>query len=155
MSWETVIGLEVHVQLSTKTKIFSSASTKFGSEPNSQASTIDLALPGTLPVLNEDALHFAIMFGLAIDAEICRESVFERKNYNHNFLNLLNNKYKISAKDANTLRRAIIKNTKIIFLNQSVWAEGKEYRQIHFSKNTIKTGHPRIYVRPLKIYLTK
>ena len=81
MSWETVIGLEVHVQLSTKTKIFSSASTKFGSEPNSQASTIDLALPGTLPVLNEDALHFAIMFGLAIDAEICRESVFERKNY--------------------------------------------------------------------------
>ena len=81
MSWETVIGLEVHVQLSTKTKIFSSASTKFGSEPNSQASTIDLALPGTLPVLNEDALHYAIMFGLAIDAEICKESVFERKNY--------------------------------------------------------------------------
>ena len=81
MSWETVIGLEIHVQLSTKTKIFSSASTKFGSEPNSQASTIDLALPGTLPVLNEDALHYAIMFGLAIDAEICKESVFERKNY--------------------------------------------------------------------------
>ena len=81
MNWETVIGLEVHVQLSTKTKIFSSASTKFGSEPNSQASTIDLALPGTLPVLNEDALHYAIMFGLAIDAEICKESVFERKNY--------------------------------------------------------------------------
>ena len=81
MSWETVIGLEVHVQLSTKTKIFSSSSTKFGSEPNSQASTIDLALPGTLPVLNEDALHYAIMFGLAIDAEICKESVFERKNY--------------------------------------------------------------------------
>ena len=81
MSWETVIGLEVHVQLSTKTKIFSSASTKFGSEPNSQASTIDLALPGTLPVLNEDALHYAIMFGLAIDADICKESVFERKNY--------------------------------------------------------------------------
>ena len=81
MSWETVIGLEVHVQLSTKTKIFSSASTKFGSEPNSQANIIDLALPGTLPVLNEDALHYAIMFGLAIDAEICKESVFERKNY--------------------------------------------------------------------------
>ena len=61
MSWETVIGLEVHVQLSTKTKIFSSASTKFGSEPNSQASTIDLALPGTLPVLNEDALHLSLI----------------------------------------------------------------------------------------------
>ena len=81
MSWETVIGLEVHVQLSTRTKIFSSASTKFGNEQNSQANEIDLALPGTLPVLNKAALEYAIMFGLAIDAEINNESVFERKNY--------------------------------------------------------------------------
>ena len=81
MSWETVIGLEVHVQLSTKTKIFSSASTEFGNEQNSQANEIDLALPGTLPVLNKAALEYAIMFGLAIDAEINNESVFERKNY--------------------------------------------------------------------------
>ncbi len=81
MSWETVIGLEVHVQLSTKTKIFSSASTEFGNEQNSQANEIDLALPGTLPVLNKAALEYAIMFGLAIDAEINNESLFERKNY--------------------------------------------------------------------------
>ena len=81
MSWETVIGLEVHVQLSTNTKIFSNASTEFGSEQNSQANEIDLALPGTLPVLNKAALEYAIMFGLAIDAEINNESVFERKNY--------------------------------------------------------------------------
>ena len=81
MSWETIIGLEVHVQLSTKTKIFSSASTEFGNEQNSQANEIDLALPGTLPVLNKAALEYAIMFGLAIDAEINNESVFERKNY--------------------------------------------------------------------------
>ena len=66
MSWETVIGLEVHVQLATKTKIFSAASTAFGATPNSQACAIDLAMPGTLPVLNKQAVNYAIMFGLAI-----------------------------------------------------------------------------------------
>ena len=81
MSWDTVIGLEVHVQLATKTKIFSGASTSFGAEPNTQACAIDLAMPGTLPVLNQQAVHYAVMFGLAIDAEIGRESAFERKNY--------------------------------------------------------------------------
>ncbi len=81
MEWETVIGLEVHVQLATKTKIFSGASTAFGAEPNTQACAIDLAMPGTLPVANEQAFRFAIMFGLAIDAEISKTSVFERKNY--------------------------------------------------------------------------
>ena len=81
MSWETVIGLEVHVQLATKTKIFSGASTAFGAEPNTQACAIDLAMPGTLPVLNKQAVHYAVMFGLAIDAEIGKESAFERKNY--------------------------------------------------------------------------
>lgn len=79
--WETVIGLEVHVQLATKTKIFSGASTAFGAEPNTQACAIDLAMPGTLPVLNKQAVNYAIMFGLAIDAEIASESAFERKNY--------------------------------------------------------------------------
>jgi aspartyl-tRNA(Asn)/glutamyl-tRNA(Gln) amidotransferase subunit B len=79
--WETVIGLEVHVQLATKTKIFSGASTAFGAEPNTQACAIDLAMPGTLPVLNKQAVNYAIMFGLAIDAVIARESAFERKNY--------------------------------------------------------------------------
>ncbi len=81
MQWETVIGLEVHVQLATKSKIFSGASTSFGAAPNTQACAIDLAMPGTLPVANEEAFRLAIMFGLAIDAEIEQKSFFERKNY--------------------------------------------------------------------------
>lgn len=81
MNWDTVIGLEIHVQLATKTKIFSGASTAFGAEPNTQACAIDLAMPGTLPVLNRQAVNYAIMFGLAIDAEIGQVSAFERKNY--------------------------------------------------------------------------
>ncbi|MCC7516581.1 MAG: Asp-tRNA(Asn)/Glu-tRNA(Gln) amidotransferase subunit GatB [Pseudomonadales bacterium] len=81
MTWETVIGLEIHVQLATKTKIFSGSPTAFGAEPNTQACAIDLALPGTLPVLNAEAVRMAVMFGLAIDAEIPQRSVFERKNY--------------------------------------------------------------------------
>ncbi|SFM40695.1 Asp-tRNA(Asn)/Glu-tRNA(Gln) amidotransferase subunit GatB [Marinobacter zhejiangensis] len=81
MQWDVVIGLEIHVQLATKTKIFSGSSTAFGAEPNTQASAVDLAMPGTLPVPNEEAFRYAVMFGLAIDAEIGRRSVFERKNY--------------------------------------------------------------------------
>ena len=81
MSWETVIGLEVHVQLSTVSKLFSGTSTAFGAEPNTQANIYDLALPGTLPVMNEAALEMAVMFGLAINAEIGKRSVFDRKNY--------------------------------------------------------------------------
>lgn len=81
MSWETVIGLEIHVQLATKTKIFSGSSTAFGAAPNTQANEVDLALPGTLPVLNEEAVRMALLFGLAINAEIPEHSVFERKNY--------------------------------------------------------------------------
>ncbi len=81
MQWETVIGLEVHVQLATKSKIFSGSSTAFGAEPNTQASAVDLALPGTLPVPNEQAFRYAILFGLAINADINKRSVFERKNY--------------------------------------------------------------------------
>ena len=81
MVWETVIGLEVHVQLATHSKIFSGSSTIFGAEPNTQASLIDLGLPGTLPVFNEEALRMAVKFGLAVDAEIGRHSVFDRKNY--------------------------------------------------------------------------
>jgi aspartyl-tRNA(Asn)/glutamyl-tRNA(Gln) amidotransferase subunit B len=81
MQWETVIGLEVHVQLATKSKIFSGSSTAYGAEPNTQASAVDLALPGTLPVPNEQAFRYAILFGLAINADINKRSVFERKNY--------------------------------------------------------------------------
>ena len=81
MQWETVIGLEIHVQLATQSKIFSGAPTRFGAPPNTQACAIDLAMPGTLPVLNEAAVRYAVMFGLAIDARINPRSVFERKNY--------------------------------------------------------------------------
>jgi aspartyl-tRNA(Asn)/glutamyl-tRNA(Gln) amidotransferase subunit B len=81
MEWETVIGLEVHVQLATQSKLFSSSATKFGAQPNTQASFVDLALPGTLPVPNRQAFEYAIMFGLAIDADINKISLFERKNY--------------------------------------------------------------------------
>lgn len=81
MSWEAVIGLEVHVQLSTASKIFSHAGTDFSRIPNSQACEVDLALPGTLPVLNREAVRMALRFGLAIDAEIANTTVFYRKNY--------------------------------------------------------------------------
>ena len=81
MEWETVIGLEVHIQLATKSKIFSGSSTTFGSKPNTQASALDLGMPGTLPTPNEEAFRQAIMFGLAINADIEKCSIFERKNY--------------------------------------------------------------------------
>lgn len=81
MQWETVIGLEIHAQLATKSKIFSSASTEYGAEPNTQACAVDLGLPGVLPVLNREAVRMAVKFGLAIDAQIDEFSVFARKNY--------------------------------------------------------------------------
>ena len=81
MEWETVIGLEVHVQLATKSKIFSGASTAFGADPNTQACAVDLGLPGILPVLNEQAVAMAVKFGLAVHSEIPEVSVFDRKNY--------------------------------------------------------------------------
>src|SRR5687768_15026690 len=81
MRWEIVVGLETHTQLLTRSKIFSGASTDFGAPPNTQASAVDLALPGTLPVLNRAALEHAIRFGLAVNATINRRSVFARKNY--------------------------------------------------------------------------
>jgi aspartyl-tRNA(Asn)/glutamyl-tRNA(Gln) amidotransferase subunit B len=81
MQWETVIGLEIHTQLATSSKIFSGAPTNFGAEPNTQACAIDLGLPGVLPVLNKNAVTLAVRFGKAIDAEIPERSVFARKNY--------------------------------------------------------------------------
>ena len=81
MEWETVIGLEIHAQLATKSKIFSAASTAYGAAPNTQACAIDLGMPGVLPVLNEKAVEMAARFGLAIEAPVARRSVFARKNY--------------------------------------------------------------------------
>src|SRR5579864_6605137 len=81
MQWEVVIGLETHAQLSTVSKIFSGTATQFGAAPNTQASPVDLALPGTLPVLNRGAVERAIRFGLAIGAKVAPRSIFARKNY--------------------------------------------------------------------------
>jgi len=81
MEWETVIGLEIHAQMATKSKIFSAASTAYGAEPNTQACAVDLGLPGVLPVLNQDAVRMAVKFGMAIEAEVADHSVFARKNY--------------------------------------------------------------------------
>jgi aspartyl-tRNA(Asn)/glutamyl-tRNA(Gln) amidotransferase subunit B len=81
MKWEVVIGLEVHTQLTTKSKIFSPASTAFGAEPNTQTAVVDIALPGALPVMNRGAVERAIQFGLAIGAKVNRKSIFARKNY--------------------------------------------------------------------------
>ena len=80
-AWETVIGLEIHAQLATRSKIFSGAPTAYGAAPNSQACLVDLGYPGVLPVLNAEVVRMAVRFGLAIDARITRQSVFARKNY--------------------------------------------------------------------------
>jgi aspartyl-tRNA(Asn)/glutamyl-tRNA(Gln) amidotransferase subunit B len=81
MSWETVIGLEIHAQLASRSKIFSSAPTAYGAAPNTQANLVDLGYPGVLPVLNRDAVRMAVKFGLAIGASVASRSVFARKNY--------------------------------------------------------------------------
>jgi aspartyl-tRNA(Asn)/glutamyl-tRNA(Gln) amidotransferase subunit B len=81
MSWECVIGLEAHVQLSTETKLFSRASTSFGEEPNTNVNLVDCGLPGVLPTVNKNAFYKAIRFGLAVDADINQTSIFDRKNY--------------------------------------------------------------------------
>ena len=84
MTWEIVIGLETHAQLTTESKIFSGASTAFGAPPNTQAAAVDLAMPGTLPVLNRGAVERAICFGLAVGGTIAAQSVFARKtSYPH------------------------------------------------------------------------
>ena len=97
MSWETVIGLEVHVQLATASKLFSGAPNTFGAEPNRAASAVELGLPGVLPVLNAEAVRMAVRFGLAVEAELAERTVFARKNY---FYPDLPKGYQISQLDA-------------------------------------------------------
>ena len=106
MQWETVIGLEVHTQLSTASKIFSAAGTVFGAAPNTQACGIDIALPGVLPVLNKEAVQKAIRFGLAANAAINRRSVFARKNY---FYPDLPKGYQISQYELPVVERGTLK----------------------------------------------
>ena len=81
MEWEVVVGLEIHAQLSTESKIFSGSSARYGAPANTQANLVDLGYPGVLPVLNQQAVHMAIKFGLATQSEISARSVFARKNY--------------------------------------------------------------------------
>jgi aspartyl-tRNA(Asn)/glutamyl-tRNA(Gln) amidotransferase subunit B len=105
MQWEIVIGLEVHTQLSTNTKIFSGASTTYGSEPNTQADAVSIALPGVLPVLNKGAVERAIRFGLAVGAHIAPRSVFARKNY---FYPDLPKGYQISQMDLPVVGQGVL-----------------------------------------------
>ncbi|MGD9887782.1 MAG: Asp-tRNA(Asn)/Glu-tRNA(Gln) amidotransferase subunit GatB [Halothiobacillaceae bacterium] len=105
MQWETVIGLEIHAQLATKSKIFSGSSTAFGAEPNTQANVVDLGMPGALPVLNAEAVRLAVTFGLAINAVVNRRSIFARKNY---FYPDLPKGYQISQMDLPIVARGSI-----------------------------------------------
>jgi aspartyl-tRNA(Asn)/glutamyl-tRNA(Gln) amidotransferase subunit B len=113
MSWETVIGLETHVQLSTKTKLFSRASTTFGASPNTNVNLIDCGLPGVLPSVNKEAFYKAIRFGMAIDAQINQTSIFDRKNY---FYADLPKGYQITQMDLPIVLGGSIE----IFLNEAV-----------------------------------
>ncbi len=106
MSWETVVGIETHVQLATRSKIFSGASTAFGAAPNVQASAVDVALPGVLPVLNRTAVEFALRLGLAVGAAINRRSVFARKNY---FYPDLPKGYQISQYEAPIVQGGVLR----------------------------------------------
>jgi aspartyl-tRNA(Asn)/glutamyl-tRNA(Gln) amidotransferase subunit B len=121
MTWESVIGLEVHVQLATCSKIFSGAPITFGAQPNTQACVVDLGLPGVLPVLNEEVVRMAVKFGLAIGAEIHPYSVFDRKNY---FYPDLPKGYQISQFEAPIVGRGEL----------TVQVEGSEPRRVGITR---------------------
>ncbi len=131
--WEAVIGLEVHVQLATRSKIFSSAPTAFGAEPNSQACPVDLGFPGTLPVLNAQAVRMAVMFGLAIDAQIHETSIFERKNY---FYPDLPKGYQISQ-----FAHPIVGNGKLDFKNAKGEPMSIRITRAHLEEDAGKSVH--------------
>jgi aspartyl-tRNA(Asn)/glutamyl-tRNA(Gln) amidotransferase subunit B len=132
MSWEVVIGLEVHAQLATRSKIFSGSSTAYGAKANTQASAVDLALPGVLPVLNKRVLDLAIMLGLAIDGVIASESIFSRKNY---FYPDSPKGYQISQYD-----KPIVSNGQLKFSNKG---EGKiiNITRAHLEEDAGKSLH--------------
>ena len=128
MSWEIVVGIETHAQLLTRSKIFSGASTAFGAPPNTQASAVDIALPGVLPVLNRAAVEHAIRFGLAVNGSISRRSVFARKNY---FYPDLPKGYQISQYELPIVQGGVVK------------IEGKEVRltRAHLEEDAGKSLH--------------
>lgn len=121
MTWETVIGLEVHTQLNTQSKLFSGSKVAFGASPNADASVIDLALPGTLPVFNQEALHLAIRFGLGVHGRVSPVSSFERKNY---FYPDLPKGYQISQLDQPIVVGGFI----------DIQPEGKPEKRIHLTR---------------------
>ena len=128
MSWEIVVGIETHAQLLTRSKIFSAASTAFGAPPNTQASAVDIALPGVLPVLNRAAVEHAIRFGLAVNGTISRRSVFARKNY---FYPDLPKGYQISQYELPIVQGGVVK------------VEGKNVRltRAHLEEDAGKSLH--------------
>ena len=134
-NWQVIIGLEVHAQLTTRSKIFSETSTSFGSEPNSQASLIDLGFPGTLPVINESVIRKAIIFGVAVNGTIAKESVFSRKNY---FYPDLPKGYQISQYDEPIVTKGILRidpndqNSSVLI--ERAHLEEDAGKSIHFSK---------------------
>ena len=130
--WDTVIGLEIHVQLKTKSKIFSPASTDFGADQNTQACAIDLGMPGVLPVLNEEAVKMAIKFGLAIGAKISDNSIFARKNY---FYPDLPKNYQISQFDLPVGTEGSLE----IVVNGKF--ETVEIERVHMEEDTGKSTH--------------
>jgi aspartyl-tRNA(Asn)/glutamyl-tRNA(Gln) amidotransferase subunit B len=121
MEWEVVIGLETHAQLSTASKIFSGASTAFGAAPNTQASAVDIALPGVLPVLNKGAVERAIRFGLAVDAKVNRRSIFARKNYFYPDLpkGYQISQYELPIVEGGTMRIVTSEGEKIVHLTRA------------------------------------
>ena len=139
MSWEIVIGLEVHTQLSTNTKIFSGASTTYGAEPNTQADAVSIALPGVLPVLNRGAVERAIKFGLAVGAHIAPRSVFARKNY---FYPDLPKGYQISQFDLPVVGMGALK-----ILVEPLTGKGESYEKVvritraHLEEDAGKSVH--------------
>ena len=143
MTWETIIGLEVHTQLSTRSKIFSGASTEYGAEPNTQADAVSIALPGVLPVLNKGAVERAIRFGLAIGAHIAPRSVFARKNY---FYPDLPKGYQISQFDLPVVGMGSLK-IQVEPLSGSLNGPGKTYEKVvritraHLEEDAGKSVH--------------
>ena len=131
--WETLIGLEVHAQLKTQSKIFSGASVTFGAEPNTQACAIDLGLPGVLPVLNEKAVQMAVKFGLAINATINKKSIFARKNY---FYPDLPKGYQISQ-----FEEPIVKYGSLNILNEEQKTKTIRITRAHLEEDAGKSLH--------------
>ncbi len=151
--WESVIGLEIHVQLSTKSKIFSPASTDFGASQNTQACAIDLGMPGVLPVLNEEAVVMAVKFGIAVGAEILNNSIFARKNYFYPDLpkGYQISQYEIPIVSGGTMEIITNGKSKIINLTRAHLEEdaGKSIHDLYPSESAIdlnRAGTPLIEI---------